>query len=161
MIKSKNTTANLAKALGAGLICAALAFAYQYVIPWGSGSAMSTAPVSFSEVMTANASAVADDYGAYSDWFEIVNDSERAVDLTGWMVLRGAESLDVFTFGRHMLEPDEHLVVFASGRSQNTPGYVYHAPFGLAASGDMLTLLDAQGRVVDTIETPALSRNQV
>ncbi|MBO4884497.1 MAG: lamin tail domain-containing protein [Clostridia bacterium] len=161
MSKRKNAAANLAKVIGAGVVCIALAFAYQYILSRDTGrAATSTQPISFSEVMTANASAVADDFGAYSDWFEITNDGERAVDLTGWMVLRGMDTLDVFTFGGQVIGPDEHLIVFASGRSQNTPGYVCHAPFGLTAAGETLTLLDPSGQVADTIETPALSRNQ-
>ncbi len=152
---------NLAKIVGAGIICIALAFAYQYFFANRAGEAASPMPpVSFSEVMAANVSAVQDDRGDYSDWFEISNDGERAIDLTGWMVLRGTEGLDLFAFGSQMIGPDEHIVVFASGRSQNTPGYVYHAPFGLTASGETLTLVDSEGQVVDTIETPALSRNQ-
>jgi len=152
---------NLVKTVGAGLICIALAFVYQYVLAGRADTAaLAVPPVSFSEVMTANASSVVDDDGRFSDWFEITNDGERAVDLSGWMVLRGTESRDLFTFGREVLEPGEHVVVFASGRSQNTPGYVYHAPFGLAAAGETLTLVDASGRVVDAIDTPALGRNQ-
>ena len=120
MNKGKSASGNLIKALGAGILFIALAFVWQYVLSGRADSqAVPTSPVSFSEVMTANASAVADDYGAYSDWFEIVNDSERAVDLTGWMVLRGSEKLDVYTFGRQWIGPNEHIVVFASGRSQN------------------------------------------
>lgn len=161
MSKKKGVVANLAKVIGAGIVFAVLAFVWQYVLSDGSGSASSASqPISFSEVMTANASAVADDFGEYSDWFEITNDGERAVDLTGWMVLRGTDSRDLFTFGAQVIGPDEHLVVFASGRSQNTPGYVCHAPFGLTATGETLTLVDPAGRVADTLETPALEKNQ-
>ncbi|MBQ8953512.1 MAG: lamin tail domain-containing protein [Clostridia bacterium] len=162
MNKGKSAMGRLVKALGAGILIIALAFVWQYVLTGRADTqALSASPVSFSEVMTANASSVADDYGAFSDWFEIVNDSERAVDLTGWMVLRGTEKLDVYTFGRQIIGPDEYVVVFASGRSQNNPAYVCHAPFGLAAAGDTLTLLNAAGQVMDTIETPSLARNQV
>ncbi len=163
MNKSKSAMGNLAKVIGGGILCVALAFAWQYLLSGRADTqtAAFISPISFSEVMTANASAVADDWGVYSDWFEIVNDSERAVDLTGWMVLRGSDKLDMYTFGQQSIGPGEYLVVFASGRSQNNPGYVCHAPFSLAAAGDTLTLLDASGRVLDVIETPSLNRNQV
>ncbi len=154
--------ASMAKVLGAGVICIALAFVCQYMLNTGEGRAASAAqPISFSEVMTANASAVADDFGDYSDWFEITNDGERPVDLTGWMVLRGTNDLDVFTFGGQVIGPGEHLVVFASGRSQNAAGYVCHAPFCLTAAGETLALFDPAGQEADAIEVPALERNQV
>ena len=148
-------------AVGIALICVALAAVGQFALSSRAGQAQSLLPVAFSEVMTANASSVADDYGEYSDWFEIVNDAERALDLTGWTVIRGEDRLDVFTFGKQAIGPGEHLVVFASGRSQNNPGYVYHAAFGLTASGETLTLMDRTGAIVDVIQTPALEKNQV
>ena len=118
-------------------------------------------PVVFTEVMSANSSAVADDTGAYADWLELTNDSERAISLRGWMLMRDSDDLDVFVFGDQMIGPGEHIVVFCDGRALNHPGYALHAPFGLAASGGTLRLLNADGAVVDTVVVPKLDRNQV
>ena len=103
-----------------------------------------TPPVMFSEVMTANTSSVKDDLGQFSDWFEIVNDSERAIDLHDWMVMKEADKVQVFTFDDVQIRPGECLVVFCSDRSQNKPGYALHAPFGLGASGESLILMDGK-----------------
>ena len=161
MKKRKNDPRGAIIIAALALIVLAFAALSQFVFPDRSSRAQPFEPVAFSEVMTANASAVADDYGAFSDWFEIVNDGERAIDLTGWMVFRGEERLDVYTFGRQEIAPNEHVVVFCSGMSQNNPAYVCHAPFGLTAAGETLTLLDSEGNIVDTVTTPPLSRNQV
>ena len=160
---SKKSRANHTPLL---LVCAAVILIavtalWQFVVaPHMTGSASSISSVCFSEVMTANASAIADDYGAYSDWFELENTGERAVDLSGYMVMRGTEQLDIFTFGSQTLEPGECVLVFASGRSQNKAGYVLHAPFSLTATGETLTLMDKTGALLDTVEVPALGRNQ-
>ena len=162
-MSKKNKTRSSAPwlTLCGGILCAALLCAAQFLLPQNGGvSASSSAPISFSEVMTQNVSAVKDDFGAYSDWFEITNDIERPVDLNGYMVLRDADGLDIFTFGHQVLQGGESIVVFCSGRSQNKPGYVCHAPFGLTATGEKLTLLSPDGQIVDSVTTPALTRNQ-
>ncbi len=123
------------------------------------GTAAETALV-FTEAMSANASAYADDYGTFSDWFELTNQGGRSIDLNGMMVMCGTQTLEVFSFGAQTLGPGESVLVFASGRSQNKPGYALHAPFSLAAAGDTLTLMDKTGRVLDTLTLPVLERNE-
>ena len=118
-------------------------------------------PVVFSEVMTANTSSVKDDFGAYADWFEITNDSERAVSLNGWIVTHDGDGPDFFKFGNQTIAPHEHIVVFAGDYAANNPDYYLHAPFGLTASGEKLFLMDREGVVMDSVTVPALERNQV
>ena len=118
--------------------------------------------VGFSEVMTNNASALTDDYGAYSDWFELNNSGSAAVDIGGWMVMRGGDATQTFIFADGtVIAPGEYLTVFASGMSKNKLGYVLHAPYKLDSAGDVLTLSDRKGNIVQELNVPALSRNAV
>lgn len=160
-MKKQTSAPALKMALLAALILA-LAAVWQFCLADVLSAREDTAssPLRFSEVMSTNASAVSDDYGAFSDYFELENTSTRTIDLTGCMVMRGTQSLEVFTFGAQSLAPGEHVLVFASGKSQNKPGYVLHAPFKLTTAGDTLTLLDKTGRVLDTLDIPALERNE-
>lgn len=160
-MSKKSRASHMPLIFAAAAVILAVSALWQFVLaPRRTNAETAVSSVRFSEVMTANSSAVADDYGAYSDWFEVENTGERAVDLNGYMVVRGTEKLDVYSFGRQTLGAGECALVFASGRSQNNPAYVCHAPFALTGTGETLTLLDKSGAVMDEIEIPALSRNQ-
>ena len=117
--------------------------------------------VVISELMSANASAIADDKGKYSDWFEITNTGSKAVDLTGWTVALSSKPTSPFTFSEKVIQPGEVLLIYASGSAQTRAGYVYHAPFKLPASGGVtLVLGDSAGQTVDSVELPTLQKNE-
>jgi len=113
-------------------------------------------PVRLNELMSSNKSAVADNTGDYSDWIELLNPSDQAVDISGWKLSDGGS---IFTFPEHILAPGEAVVVYASGSIHAIPGEVYHAPFRLSASGETVTLTDRAEIPVDTVELPPLDVN--
>ena len=111
------------------------------------------------EVMTKNESAFSDSLGDYYDWFEIMNQGDRAVDLSGWQVQKGDDPSKVFVFPSQLLKPGECALVYASGRNTAVSGYAFEAGWRLSASGDALTLLDSSGSARDRVEIPPLSAN--
>ena len=113
-----------------------------------------------SEVMSANASTLTLDDGAMPDWIEIENTSDRAVDLTGWSLVRESKPADAFAFPSGALQPGERLVVYADGSGAAKQADGWHAPFKLPAAGDNLALLNPRGEGVDLVEIPALGRDQ-
>jgi hypothetical protein len=116
--------------------------------------------VRISECMASNRSALADEKGNYTDWVELYNSSSKDIDLTGWMLTDRMDRGLVFTFPQTTLKSRQFLIVFCSGRYEHTPGYAYHAPFKLSASGDAVILMNPAGTVVESVTTPKMTTNQ-
>ena len=151
-----------APALTILLVCAlacVLAWFYQFRVSVPEDTAASSgsqSPVRLSELMSSNKGAVMDDHGEYSDWIELLNPSDHAVDITGWKLSDGGS---IFTFPKHVLAPGESVLVYASGSIHALSGEVYHAPFRLSASGETVTLTDDFEIPVDTVTLPPLAAN--
>ena len=64
-------------------------------------------PLYITELMAVNDSTLADEDGRYSDWLEIHNPTDTAVELEGWY-LRDSEF--TWEFPAYSLEPGEYLV---------------------------------------------------
>ena len=151
----KNLKKTLLPLAGMALaLCALCALAQLLPESRGESAALQNGVV-VSEVMSKNTHVLLDDFGGYSDWIELRNESASPVDLSGWMVM-SESAADAFVFSRESLQPGETLLIFASGRSQTRSGYVYHAPFRLSASGDAVSLYDASGGLAFSVEVPPL-----
>ena len=114
-----------------------------------------------SEVMSANASTQVGDEQGIADWIELQNVSDRAIDLTGYSLMRETRPAKAFAFPSGVLQPGAYVLVYADGSGQALQGDGYHAPYRLPASGDTLALLDKAGRGVDQVAVPSLDRDQV
>ena len=126
-------------------------------VPVSNDSAL--ASLSFSEIMSANRSAVPDDYGEFSDWIELVNEGSTPVSLLNVGLSDVASSVK-FLFPDMTLEAGERVVVYASGKSSATPDSL-HAPFKISSAGETLYLLDNRGAVLKQLDVPALDQNTV
>lgn len=152
--QSKKTSPSLAPLLLGAAVAAACLLAGRF-LPLDK-AAPQTDNIVISEVMTKNTYTLEDDYGNHPDWIELYNPSSEAVNLSGWMLLGGRDSATAFVFSDQVLAPHDTLIVYASGLSHNKSGYVLHAPFKLSSSGDTLTLTNAAGQSVTSLEIPAL-----
>ena len=157
--RSPFTRAALMPAAALALAIVALGALAQLLPGRGDGGVPVDSGVVINEVMTKNVHTVRDDFGEYADWFELSNTGRESVDLSGWMALSENAS-EAFVFSRETLRPGETVVVFASGRSQTRAGYVYHAPFRLSASGDVISLYDASGALAASLEVPPLEAGE-
>src|SRR5262245_47988327 len=66
------------------------------------------------EFVASNSSDFRDGTGAASDWIEIHNPTNAAINLAGWHLTDGAGNLDKWTFPslpQAILDPGEYLVV--------------------------------------------------
>ena len=70
------------------------------------------------EIMSSNASTIADEDGDYPDWIELYNYGEDAVDLAGWGLSDDPENLFRWVFPQVSLGPGEFLLVWASGKDR-------------------------------------------
>ena len=87
--------------------------------------------VVISEFMEKNRTTLRDEDGDFSDWIELWNRSEEAVDISGWS-LSDRENRLGWTLPELSLQPGQRIVVFASGKDRQ--GAELHTDFSL--SGD-------------------------
>ena len=122
---------------------------------------LAAAPV-ISEFMASNDSTLKDGDGNASDWVEILNAGDEAIDLAGWHLTDDAAELNRWAFpagqpSLTVLEPGQLAVVFASGTrldADDKPIDPYidaagrlHANFRLDKDGEYLALVGPTGVV--------------
>ncbi|MEX2186391.1 MAG: lamin tail domain-containing protein [Pirellulales bacterium] len=78
---------------------------------------------------------------ANSDWIEIQNAGDAAIDLVGWHLTDDAGDLAKWTFPNEVLPPGGFLIVFASGNDAPDGAGNLHTNFGLSAGGEYLALV--------------------
>ena len=112
-----------------------------------------------SEVMSSNDSVHPTAGGPFSDWVEIVSYSDRVEDISGWGLSDSLTWPRRWTFPQGTsIWPGEHKVIYLD-KSQN-PGRdaaMLRANFAVKrAGGEVMTLSNADGRVLDRIVTPMI-----
>jgi hypothetical protein len=117
-----------------------------------------------SEFMASNSGALRDGYGASSDWIEIFNAGDAAIDLAGYKLTDDDDQPSKWQFPSQVLAPGEYLIVFASGLNSIDPTGHLHTNFSLSAEGEYLALVDPQGAIVSEFDAvgggyPAQAKN--
>lgn len=119
------------------------------------------------EIMASNSKAIRDGDvddkddgnkgGAYSDWIELYNSSDRDLDLTGYTI---SDSGATWTFPQCTISARGYLIVWASDKDKVARNGQLHTNFKLSASGEPVTLKAPNGEVVDYIEFGSLLDDQ-
>ena len=108
-----------------------------------------TAVPVISEFLASNDSGLQDEDGERSDWIELYNAGNTALDLTGWHLTDDAGDLNQWAFPSVSLDPGAFLLVFASGKNRaDADGTELHTSFKLGAGGEYLALVEADGSTV-------------
>jgi len=100
--------------------------------------------------MPDNPPTITDESGAYPDWIELYNPSERVVSLEGWTITD-----DLAEPGKHALDASlsvpagGFLLLWADNDIADGPA---HLDFALAASGETLGLFAPDGSELDSVE---------
>jgi hypothetical protein len=107
-------------------------------------------PPLISEFMAENRASLQDEDGDYSDWIEVRDDGDVAIDLDGYYLTDDAKELKKWKFPPRVLKPSESFVLFASGKNRraSAPVAVWHTNFKLGAKGEYLALVDRDGKTV-------------
>lgn len=106
-------------------------------------------PVVINEVMASNTSTAADEEGEFEDWIELYNLSNQDVDLSGYALSDNPANLRKWEFPAGIVIPaNSYLIVWADEDATQGP---LHASFKLSASGETLSLVDAQTYFLDNI----------
>jgi hypothetical protein len=109
--------------------------------------ALAANPV-ITEFMASNSSTLLDGNGVASDWIEIYNKGDQAVNLAGYSLTDDRLDLDKWSFPSVTLNAGAYLVVFASGNGTPDPGGNLHTNFALSAGGEYLGLVSPGGVVL-------------
>lgn len=108
-----------------------------------------------SEFMASNSNSLVDEDGDNSDWIEIENRGDAAIDLAGWHLTDEPDNLNKWEFPSVVLGAGEFLIVFASNKDRAVAGSQLHADFELAAGGEYLALVAPDAATIATEFSPA------
>jgi hypothetical protein len=111
-------------------------------------------PRVISEFMALNDTTLADDDGDYSDWIEVHNPTDAAVDLGGWYLTDTPDNLDKWPFPEVTLAAGDYLVVFASAKDRRDPQQTLHTSFQLEMHGEYLALVQPDGVTISHAFAP-------
>ncbi|MDG2072934.1 MAG: CotH kinase family protein [Pseudomonadales bacterium] len=96
-------------------------------------------------------SAFEDEDGDTPDWFELFNTTDSTIQLIGWSVTDDIEEPSKWTFPDIEIKANSYLRFWASGKNNNI-----HTNFKLSSEGEVLTLFDTVGVLVDRISVEGL-----
>lgn len=124
------------------------------------------------EILAANGSAVADEFGNYVDYIELRNATGKAVDISGFGLTDREDNPLKWAFPKGTTIPangyvlvhlsPEYELVAEDGTTtlkESTTG-AYLAPFGLNKLGETVFLANAAGFFLDKVETGELKKDQ-
>ena len=109
-------------------------------------------PVRLSEFVAENKYSLKDGYGDASDWIELRNTANTAVDLTGWGLSDNPANPMKWIFPATNIAPHGTLIVFASGHETPIdPAGSLHASFQLNKAGGAIVLTSPDTNTVDSL----------
>ncbi len=107
--------------------------------------------IEISEVMAANAHTILDpDYYAFSDWIELHNKGNVAVDIGGYKLSDTLNDPKWTIPTNTIISADGYLLVWADKKDKKK--IALHTNFKLKAKGEAVALFDAFGKSIDAFE---------
>ena len=125
---------------------------------WGLiGCAPEAPALVISEVVSSNKLSYPDEVLGSPDWVELQNQSDREVDLSGYILTDKQDRYDVGNILPSIRIPAHGYAVFYAKADASSDAFVL--PFGLSKGGDTLCLLNASGTLVERLQIPALPQD--
>ena len=112
---------------------------------FGCSSFSESRKILITEFMASNSNTIADEDGDYSDWLELYNANEETINLKGWFLTDKPNNSRKWKIPDITINPDEYLLIFASGKNRKDPSGVLHTNFKLSASGEFLAIVEPDG----------------
>lgn len=112
----------------------------------------------FSEVMSSNHGSYLHPVYGSVDWVEIVNPTDRDIDLSGYGFTNDVKHHQFryrFPEGT-VLKPGEYLVLYCTGGTDQSDSDPFCTGFNLSASGELLFLVTPMKVEADELSVPAL-----
>ncbi len=156
--RKKNPKTTLSKAALLLLFLALLVIMY-LIFPKEAGRHIGSSMYDglvFSEVMSANSTAVPDENGEFYDWLEIYNGTGADLDLDGVRLTNRNDRI-TFYFPSYLLKAGERVIVYASDSYQMDPSRPFHGKFKISSAGAHLYLYDPEMYLIDEVVVPTLA----
>ncbi|MFW6363581.1 MAG: CotH kinase family protein [Spirochaeta sp.] len=117
--------------------------------------------IHINEIMSSNATVLADAHGEHHDWIELYNPGSETLDISGFFLSRDPEDPHQWQVPQGiMLKAGEFLLIYASGKDEQTENGELHSGFTLPSDGGRLSVTAADGvRLVDEMHYPAIPRD--
>ncbi|MGB0839091.1 MAG: CotH kinase family protein [Chitinophagales bacterium] len=129
-----------------------------YLVLGGLLPQTSQAQVVINEVSSDNNRVLVDEFGDFSDWIELYNPSNDALDLSLYFLSDKLDNLQRWQLPLGTsISPQGFLLVFASGK--DTIGQAIHTNFRLSKAGEVLTLSNPNGLPIDQFPALAIPEN--
>jgi hypothetical protein len=96
-----------------------------------------------------NAGELLDEDGDSSDWIEIYNPTNTTIDLDGWYLTDSTDNLRRWEFPSVRIQPDQFMIIFASGKDRDDPDDELHTNFKLTGSSGFLALIKPDGQTIE------------
>jgi hypothetical protein len=109
-------------------------------------------------MMSSNSSFIFDEDGDDSDWIEVYNTTNEIIFLLGYFLSDDDDNRLRWAFPDTIIQPKQHLLVFASGKNRSVAGKELHTNFSIKASGEPI-LISHFGGVVHRIPPIRLETN--
>jgi len=90
-----------------------------------------------------------DEDGDSSDWIEIYNPTQTAIDMDGWYLTESTVNLRQWKFPSVRIQPDNFMVIFASGKDRDDPDDELHTNFRLTGSAGFSALVKPDGETIE------------
>lgn len=102
------------------------------------------------EIMYSNEDVVLDGNNEYTDWIEIYNTSNSAINLEGYGLSDDEDDLLKWVFPNISIGVGEFLLVFANGENDGVDGWL-HTNFKLETSGEAVFLTNDLAEILDQV----------
>lgn len=127
---------------------------------WTAFQASRTSPTQelvINEVMADNRVTLPDGDNVYPDYIEVLNPSDRPVNLKNYGLTNDEAQPLKFQFPDKVLQPGETILVFASGKGHSQDKTELHAGFKISKASDMVYLYSPAGLLLDKVEINGLA----
>ncbi|MFT5680938.1 MAG: hypothetical protein ACI8RZ_001844 [Myxococcota bacterium] len=105
------------------------------------------------EFMASNQTTITDETGSYSDWIELYNPTDEAVELGGWLMTDDLEDPTVWELDDTLsIEAGGFLLLWADKDPEEGPN---HLDFGMSRDGGQIGLFAPTERAIDRLEYAA------
>ncbi len=112
------------------------------------------------EIMALNKKTVMDMDSEYSDYIELYNATDAEINLNGFYLSDTTTSTKKWEFPEIIIQPDEYLIVYASGKDKcNLSLRECHTNFKLSSEGETISLLNSDGNIINKIKYGQLNQD--
>lgn len=109
------------------------------------------------ELMASNSSTVRDEYDEFDDWVELYNTTSDSISLVGYYLSDDDNDLTKWPLPNVTIEPFSHVTFWLDNDEEQGST---HANFTLSSGGEVLILVNPDGKVEDNVMFDALADDQ-